>query len=158
MPPQRERPPLTVAAHPNVSLLARWAGGLQNLRRTRLCLALLVPLLWITMGNHSPCFTAVFATSELCLQLWVLVIALTNRGTPHQPQLPGTLGLVKAALGLMYPQATKVVDALHQSGSIVLCVVQDLCVSVFALVTLVAVVYSLSSYFSTSLAGPHPRV
>ena len=145
LPTKTKSPPLSLQPHPNVPLLAKWAGGLQNLRRTRLCLALLAPLLWIAVNDHLPCFTAVFATSELCLQLWVLVVALTSRGAPHHPQLLGTLGLVKAAIGMIYPQATRVIDCLHHSSVIVLCIVQDLCVSVFALVITVA----LSHLFST---------
>ena len=148
LPPQPEYSPPAIPHQPQgPSLLTRWAGAVQNMRRTRLCLALLVPLLWVATGNNS-CFT-VFATSELCLLLWGLVVALTNRGTPHQPQLLGTLGMVKAALGLMYPQMSRAVDTLHQSCIIILSLLQDLCVSVFALVVTVALSHCISSFSSS---------
>ena len=72
-----------------------------------------------------------------------------NRGTPHQPQLLGTLGMVKAALGLMYPQMSRAVDTLHQCCIIILALLQDLCVSVFALVVTIALSHFISSFSSS---------
>ena len=105
----------------------------------RLPLACLVPFLWVAVGYNFSFFT-VFATSELAVLLWALVVALTNKGTPHnQPQSAGTLAMVKVAVGMMYPQAGRAIDRLQHTCILVFSVMQDLCVSVFMLVVLATV-------------------
>ena len=147
--PRRRSPLPPLRPQSEVPLLGRWTAALQSRRRTRLCLAALTPFFWVAIGNGFPYFL-IFVTSELGLMTWVLVEALMNRGIPLQPQLQGTLATVKVAIGLLYPGATRWVDCLHQLCVVVLPLMQDLCVSVFALVALSAV-----SHFTSPTTSEH---
>ena len=105
----------------------------------------LSPLLWVAMTSNTLSFFAFFATSELAVILWALVMALMNRGVPNHPQLSGLISVVKVAVGLLYPRAARVVDRLHSLCVLVFSALQDLCVSLFVLVTLASISYFISS-------------
>ena len=94
------------------------------------------------MGYSIPSFL-LFVTSELCLLLWTLVTAQATREFPSQPQPVGTMGMVKVAIGLLYPPATTVLDTVQHVVLLVGTVCEDLCVSLFVFVTVTALLHLL---------------
>lgn len=86
-------------------------------------------------GYSIPCFLCLL-TSELCILLWALINAVMSRGVPPTKNSGvGTVGVLKLALAVVYPPASRLLDHVHQSLLLCGMVLQDLCVGMFSFIS-----------------------
>ena len=95
-----------------------------------------VAIATVVMGYHIPCFLCLL-TSELCLLLWTLAVAMTTTTLPASalssslsPPL-GAMAVAKVAVALLYPPLSKWLDRIFQFLELAGLVVRDLCVALF---------------------------
>lgn len=158
--PRRPLQPVTPSMLPPPSLMSRWTAVLCRLVHVRLLIAMLagrvyvyftasvsswpilftgitVSLTYVAMGYNIPCLLCL-VTSELCFLLCALISAVTTGDSPPPSESAGTLAVLKVAIGILYPPAAVMVEQLQQVITVAGIVCQDLCVSVFSLVTVTA--------------------
>ena len=99
----------------------------------------------VVFGYSIPCFLCLL-TSELCILLWTFINAVMSREIPPAKNSPaGTVGVLKVALAIVYPQASSLLDHVHQGLQLCGVVLQDLCVGLFSFISVTVLCHLIQS-------------